>query len=542
MPADADPTTGIASSGDPVDLRMIAHDLWPRRLIERREGLPVTTPARVFWPTSDAEVQAIVRAAIAERRPVVPFGAGSGVCGGISPTSTSWMIDLKRMDRLLAIDEARGTCTVEAGMIGDRLERALNARGFTLGHFPSSIYISTVGGWVATRSAGQLSSRYGKIEDMVVAVEGVDGTGAPIAARVDDPATGPGLVRLLVGSEGALCVITRATLRVHRAPSHRWLRAFTFEDLGTALHAMRMLLASGEAPSVLRLYDPLDTALAGAAPPDAHEEPDRIVAGGIARAGLEDSGPHDDADEEPGLFSVLSEKVDEWAVFARPGPARRVVGEILARPSLANSLVDRWLSSKGGGASRLILGIEGDADDVGARAPALKRRLAAVSAKDIGGAPGRRWLEHRHRVSYKMSRAFAVGAWVDTMEVATTWEKVRPLYDDVRAALVDVAVVMCHFSHAYKDGCSLYFTFAGGGTTGTGPRSALGRYDLAWDRALTTVRRHGAAISHHHGVGRSKAKVMPHDGGHAAILARLKATFDPHGVLNPGVLGLGGPP
>src|SRR6185503_18358673 len=106
---------GVKTSADPIDLRMVAHDLWPRRLIERRDEQPVTMPQRVFWPESDDDVVAVVRAARVARRPLVPFGAGSGVCGGISPTTTSWIIDLKRMSRVLSVDPERGVCVVEAG-------------------------------------------------------------------------------------------------------------------------------------------------------------------------------------------------------------------------------------------------------------------------------------------------------------------------------------------------------------------------------------------------------------------------------------------
>src|SRR5690606_7889875 len=111
----------------PLDRRMVAHDLWPRRLLERREHLAPTMPERVFWPEDEAQLIAVVEAARRERRPLVPFGAGSGVVAGISPTDDAWIVDMKRMSRLLAVDEARGTCTVEVGMIGERLERALNA-------------------------------------------------------------------------------------------------------------------------------------------------------------------------------------------------------------------------------------------------------------------------------------------------------------------------------------------------------------------------------------------------------------------------------
>jgi alkyldihydroxyacetonephosphate synthase len=526
----------VPSSSDPIDCRMVAHDLWPRRLLERRDELAVTLPNRVFWPRDDDEVQAVVRAARVERRAVVPFGAGSGVCGGISPTSTAWVLDVKRMDRVVSLDKERRTVTVEAGMIGDRLERALNARGFTLGHFPSSLYCSTVGGWVATRSAGQLSSRYGKIEDMVLAIHGVDGRGERLFASIDDPTTGPGAVQLLTGSEGALCVVTRVVLRVQPLSTHRFLRGFSFRDLPTGLQAMHALLAAGEAPAVLRLYDPLDSALAGGT--SSPDEPLRVHAGGIARAGVEDSGPvHDGDGEEPTLFDALVRRVEELAVFSRPRATRAVVGELLGRPSLANTILDRV-----NGQPRLIVGLEGDAADLERRAPRLRQTLLALGASDLGDGPGSRWLSHRHRVSYRMSKAFAVGGWVDTCEVACGWEQVVPLYTAVREALRDTAVVLCHFSHAYLDGCSLYFTFAGGGITGAGPRSALSRYDTTWDRALTTIRRHGAVVAHHHGVGRSKVRGLKHTPGARALLDELKRTLDPDNILNPGVLGLGGAP
>ena len=526
---------GVRTSSDPVDLRAVAHDLWPRRLIERRDDQPVTLPQRVFWPESDDDVAAVVRAARVARRPLVPFGAGSGVCGGISPTTSTWMLDLKRMSRVVSIDPDRLTVVCEAGVLGERLEETLNARGLTLGHFPSSIYCSTAGGWVATRGAGQTSSRFGKIEDMVLAVEGVDGRGKKIRAAVWDEKTGPAAVQLLVGSEGALAVITRVTFRVHPAASHRWLRGFSFDDIEHALAAMHALMQAGEAPSVLRLYDPSDAALSGSSPP-RDNEPDHIAAGGIARAGLESSGPtdhHADA-EEPTLFDTLTERVDELALFARPRAARRIVGEILGRPTLANAILDRIHARP-----KLIIGIEGSAEEVGARAPALKATLLSFGAKDHGDEPGSKWLAHRHRVSYRMSRAFAAGTWVDTFEVATGWDGVVPLYRDVREALRDVAVVMCHMSHAYHDGCSLYFTFAGFGAQGSGPRSALSRYDLAWERALTVARRHGAAISHHHGIGRSKVRAQKLSHGARALLDTLKRELDPDSILNPGVLGLG---
>lgn len=524
---------GLAESDAWVERRAVAHDLWPQRLLERRRGASLTLPARVVWPTDDDQIVQLVALARREGRPLIPFGAGSGVCGGISPDRDAYVIDMKRMNRLVHIDEERGVVTAEAGLNGERLERLLNARGYTLGHFPSSIYCSTVGGWAATRSAGQLSSRFGKIEDLIVAIEGVDGRGEKIRAAIDEETTGPGALRLLVGSEGALCIITQITLRVRPLSTHRWLRGFVFERLDGALPALRMLMEAGEAPSVIRLYDPLDTLLGGGVPP-LREEPDRIVAGGISRAGNEDSGPalHD----EEGIFDAIAEQLERVTLFERPSATRRVVGELLARPLLTRSFLDRM-----SGGSKLIVGIEGSAEEVAARIPTLRGRLLALGAQDAGDEPGARWLRHRHRISYRMARAFAAGGWVDTMEIATRWDGVLPIYRSMREALRDVAIVTCHFSHAYLDGCSLYLTFIGGGHEGAGPRSAQARYAQVWDRACSIVRSHGAALSHHHGIGRSKAKAWQMPAGNHTTLRALKNALDPDGILNPGVLGLSVP-
>lgn len=508
---------------------MVAHDLWPARLLERREGSAPMLPARVYWPSDAAELQAIVVAAGDEGVPVVAFGAGSGVCGGISPSRDAWVIDMKRMDRLLRVDRAQSTCTVEAGINGERLERRLNAQGLSLGHFPSSIYCSTVGGWLATRSAGQLSSRYGKIEDLVVAIEGVDGKGRSIAASIDDRRTGPAALRVLLGSEGALCIFTRCTLRVHPVPSHRWLRGFAFPSLECAIGAMRAVMRAGDAPSVLRTYDALDAALSGSR---GHTPgPDQILPGALSVAAQEHSGAERVL---RGRVAHLGASLEAQVLFERPTLLRHLAGSLLGHP-----LVVRALSRSIDGPCRTVLGLEGDAVELRGRVAALRARMTEAGALDLGDEPGVRWLRHRHRVSYRMSHVFAAGAWVDTMEVAAGWEEVLPLYRAMRHALEGVALVTCHFSHAYVDGCSLYFTFIGGGPGGADEPNDRARYDLTWDRALEVVRLRGATLSHHHGVGRSKLAGLARDQGTSEVLLMLKHALDPAGILNPGVLGLG---
>ena len=514
---------------------MVSHDLWPRRFLERREKKKPDLPARVFWPETIDEVVRIIRAAIQENIAVVPFGAGSGVCAGIAVKPQTWVLDTKRMDQLLEINQAEMTCTVEAGMIGERLERALNAQGYSLGHFPSSIYCSTVGGWVATRSAGQLSSRYGKIEDLVLGVEAVDGSGAILNASYDDPQTGPAALRLLIGSEAALCVFTKITFRIHRPTEFRWLRGYQFKNLDCALEGMQFILKSGVTPSVLRLYDPLDTFLAGV--PDSDElTPHAPERGSISLAGLEYSGPNAGR-HEPGVLDALTEHLQRMFLFAKPDQTQRVVGNLLSRPLMVNMALNKLA-----GGTKLIIGLEGDAGELEHRIKHADICLTKTGGTDVGERVGQKWLKNRHRVSYRMSHVFAAGGWADTMEVATGWDQVLPLYEEVCHALRDVAIVMCHFSHAYIDGCSLYFTFSGGGGRGQGKRSSLQRYDLAWQRALAVVKKFDAALSHHHGIGRSKKNAIQLSAPSLDYLLTLKKIFDPHGILNPGVLGLGDEP
>ncbi len=154
-----------------------ARDMWPQGLIWIREGRTPPPPDLVAWPKSEEEIAEVIRLARARKVPVIPFGAGSGVCGGTWAVQGGIALDLKRLEDVGAVDPDRLTVEAGAGVIGEVLERKLNAQGYTLGHFPSSIWMSTLGGWLAARSAGQLSNRYGKIEDMVLSVRAVTGRG-----------------------------------------------------------------------------------------------------------------------------------------------------------------------------------------------------------------------------------------------------------------------------------------------------------------------------------------------------------------------------
>jgi alkyldihydroxyacetonephosphate synthase len=459
------------------------------------------------WPTSTEEVAEIVRAAARARTPIVPFGAGSGVCGGTVPIKGGLVLDLKRMRKLVSLDPAAGAATIEAGAIGEHLEHELNRRGYTLGHFPSSIMCSTFGGWLAARSAGQLSTKYGKIEDMVRRLTFVDGRG-----EVHEVGAGgsPDLMQLLVGSEGTLGVITRATCTVHRLPEARSYRGWSFARLGAGCEAIRRLLQRNIKPAVVRLYDELDSFLHR-----SEKDSDRLDEG---------------------------RPLEEWLALLNPkGPAgigqwkRRAIAAALARPDLVNRLAGALLPYAQSGCL-LIVGFEGERSLVEAELQVADGELKRAGGRDLGEGPGQRWLRHRYAVSFRMSKVFDAGAFVDTMEVATSWDKLLELYRAVRQAVSPLAFIMAHFSHAYRDGCSIYFTFA---ARGASRWEAERRYDEIWRAGLLAAHRVGATISHHHGIGLSKAPFMPDEHGEAMVLYRaLKDVLDPSAILNPGKMGL----
>src|SRR5439155_673442 len=210
------------------------------------------------------------------------------------------------------------------------------------------------------------------------------------------------------------------------------------------------------------------------------------------------------------------------------------IAAALGRPSLVNRLAGALLPYAQSGCL-LIVGFEGEHSLVDAEARAAEAELERAGGRDLGPGPGERWLKHRYAVSFRMSKVFDAGAFVDTMEVATSWDRLLELYRAVRQAISPLAFIMAHFSHAYADGCSIYFTFA---ARGNSRWDAERKYDDIWRAGLAAAHQAGATISHHHGVGLSKAPFMPEEHGEAmAIYRALKDVLDTAGVRNPGKTG-----
>ena len=478
----------VPVSTETVERVAHARDLWPRTTLALTVDAPYPSlPGAVAWPRDDDEIAACLAWAESEGVAVVPYGAGSGVCGAAEGMAGALSLDLKRMRRIGPV--ADDLVEVQPGVLGQHLEDALERQGRATRHSPSSIWCSTVGGWAASRSAGQFSSKYGKFEDMVAALRVV----AP-AARFGTGlwSAGEDLGPWVMGSEGGLGVISSLLVRTVPLPEHRQLGAWRFSTVEAAWDAMRAVLQSDLHPAVLRLYDPVDTRLAG-------------------------KGTATRAAEGARWLDAFQN-----AALSVPALRKHLLGLPLAMPRLLNAIAQGVANG-----CVLIAGWEGPRDVVSI----LARHGASLlsDGEFLGEGPGEHWYAHRHEVSYKLAPIFERGGFADTMEVAATWSRLPGLYAGIRAAIGRHAVVMAHFSHVYAEGCSIYFSFAGTG--------ALATYDALWRDALDAAAAAGGTVAHHHGVGQLKRHAAARElAGIAAQYAALKARLDPRGILNPGRL------
>ncbi len=489
---------------DPSNRLLYSRDMMSGGLLQEKAGVDPHLPDMICWPETTREVSKILKIANRRRIPVVPFGAGSGVSGGTVPLGGGIMLDLKRMNRLGGIEERNGRfyVTVESGILGQHLERDLNARGFTLGHFPSSMLCATVGGYLACRSAGQLSSKYGKIEDMVDEIEVVLPTGEILPfGRAWKRRPRWRSKDLFVGSEGCLGVITRSRLRVAPLPGTTRYRGVSFPNLSMAVDAAREILQAGLRPSVVRLYDPLDSLL---------------LTHGYKKSGASN-----------GLVKNLLKKLPMETL------GEALHRQLLRAPGLLQSLIKQVSSNV-----LLVLATEGSPG----LAPVLEAKALEICrgrrGRDLGERPGLHWRDHRYSVSFKMPKMFSKNFFVDTIEVATTWGNLLNLYRGVKRALERdaLALVLAHFSHAYPEGCSIYFTLV---ARGVSPAQDCRTSKQLWDAALEACLAAGGTISHHHGIGTLKAKYLPRErGGAMDLYRRCKQEIDPRRVLNPGKMGL----
>jgi alkyldihydroxyacetonephosphate synthase len=450
-------------------------------LLRLRAGELAAAPDAVVLPADADQVEAVLRVCTEQDVSVVPFGGGTSVVGGVTPLAgraqSVVCLDLRRLDALLDVDHDALTATFQPGVRGPAAEALLSSHGLTLGHFPQSYEHATLGGYAATRSAGQASTGYGRFDELVTAVEVRSPAGRLRLGRGAASAAGPDLLELLVGSEGAFGVITEVTVRVRPRPEVRRYEGLflrTWEE-GTA--ALRELEQSGSAPDVARLSDPDETrvqlALAGSGG----------VKGRLGRA-------------------VLT--------------ARGYRGGCLA-----------------------VLGWEGTAEAVTARRKASLAVAKRHGAFAVGTSVGDRWEHGRFEGPYLRDDLLDAGVLVETLETSATWSRLHETREAVRAALVGALpgarpVVMCHVSHLYRHGASLYFTVL----ARQSEADPAGQWQRAKDAASAAIVAAGATITHHHAVGTDHRAHLPAEVGDlgVAVLRAVKQVLDPAGVMNPGKL------
>ena len=449
--------------------------------VRHRSGDRSDGPDAVVRPASAEEIVALL--GVAEQRGivVVPVGGGTSVVGGLREQRPHIALVLDRLGTLLSVDERSHLALVGPAATGPRLEPLLSARGLTLGHIPQSWARATIGGYVATRSAGQASTGYGRIDDMVEALTVATPRGIVRLGRGPSSAAGPDLRSLFIGSEGTLGVITDITLRVRSLPTERRYEAVVFPSFASGVSAFRAIAQGRVTADVMRLSDEAET-----------------------RTTLALSGP--------------------------TGPAA--------------AALERYLRVRGiavGSAALAILGWEGtDPAYVVDRRRATWRLLKDHGAVGLGRRVGESWRRGRLDGPFLRDALMDAGYLVETLETASDWSGYLQTHDEVTGAIHSAMsaqpgpYVMSHLSHVYETGASLYTTVL----AVADQDDPEGQWQRAKAAAMGAIVERGATVTHHHGVGRDHAPWLAAEVGAAgiAVLSSVKAGLDPHGVLNPGVL------
>ncbi len=451
-------------------------------LVRLRRGRLDAAPDAVVMPGSAEQVARVLEVCSRERIAVVPFGGGTSVVGGVDPDAGSnravISLDLRRL-RGVEVDRTSLTATIGAGLRGPEAEAALGAEGLTIGHFPQSFEYATIGGFAATRSAGQASSGYGRFDALVTAARLVAPTGELRTIATPHSAAGPALRELILGSEGALGVITDVTVRVRPAPRARRYEGWIAASFAEGAEAMRAVAQDDALPEVVRLSDEAETRVS-------------------------------------------------FALSGTGGPSRAALGAYLRARRRSKGCI-------------VIAGWEGEGDAVARRRSISQTIMRSNGLAPLGARPGKSWERGRYEGPYLRDELMDRGYLVETLETAHTWSRLDELYRAVGAAISGAlerqgtpGIVMCHLSHAYRDGASLYFTFI----ARRRPGEEIEQWREAKVAACEAIVGAGGTITHHHAVGRDHAPFMEAEVGALGIeaLRALKDRLDPAGVMNPGKL------
>ncbi len=456
-------------------------------LVRLRAGAPKGAPDAVLYPSDPAQLRPLLELCARRSLALVPFGGGTSVVGGVAPLrgehAAVLALDLRRLDGLLELDRHSRIVTAQAGLRAPALERILGATGLTLGHFPQSFEHVSLGGCAATRSAGQASTGYGRFEDLVLGLRLAAPAGEIALPPLPASAAGPELRELVVGSEGVLGVIHELSLRVRPAPGCTRYEGAFFADLASGAQALRALAQERVAPAVARLSDEAET-----------------------RMSLALAASH-------GPLGALKDRLGRAYLGAR---GRR----------------DGCLA---------ILGFEGFVEEVADRHRRALELVRAHGGLPVGRAPGEAWRAQRFAAPYLRDELLTHGVMVETLETATRWSALLDLHRAVTRAISGAlaeqgtpGLVMCHISHLYETGASLYFTFL----ARQRPGHELEQWAAVKRAAGEAIVAHHATITHHHAVGCAHLPWMEAEVGPTGLgaLRALKTQLDPTGIMNPGKL------
>ncbi len=452
--------------------------------IALRSGRIDAFPDGVARPFNDEDVRNLLDYARRNWVRLIPYGGGTSVAGHVNPLPGGepvLTVDLSRMNRLLKFDERSHLAAFEAGVAGPDLEAQLRSRGFTLGHFPQSFEYSTLGGWIATRSSGQQSLGYGRIERLFAGGRLETPSGTLELPPFPASAAGPDLREAVLGSEGRFGILTEAIVRVSPLPQKEEFHALFFPDFEAGGEAARRMLWSGVPLSMLRLSTAHETettlALAG------HE----FLIGALER-----------------FLSIRGVAEHKCMLFFAVSGGEKIV-KTARKEALA-------IASDGGGV------------------PA-------------GKTFGREWIRNRFRTPYLRNTLWEMGYAVDTLETAVSWSAIPGMIREIELALGEALSktgenvhFFTHLSHLYPWGSSLYTTYLF--RLAEDPEESLHRWRKLKDGASRAIVAQGGTISHQHGVGLDHAPYLPAEKGALgmAVLGDLCRRFDPSGIMNPGKL------
>ncbi len=446
----------------------------------------IFSPDFVLFPETIEDISYILKQAVKNKIKIITFGGGSNVVGAFDTDASMpvCVLNMERLNRLIEIDYDSHTATFETGIFGPELEKILNEKNFTLGHFPQSFEFSTLGGWLALRSAGQESGLYGKIEDIVLQMKIV--TPAGIIENIGFPrhACGPDFHHLFLGSEGTLGIIAQAKLRIHKKPENYFWKIALFRNFENGAEALQEIIQAGIHPAVARFSDISETKLSS-------------------------------------LISHTEKKGFQ---------------------KIVQSLMKSWLKSKGYNEPCVLMmrfAVRNDSDYTAANTAAQIAKKHG--AQKLPSSVAASWEKTRFSLPYLRDTLVEHRVFIDTFETVTYWKNLVPLYHHIKKALKSNSdyfdkggILLCHISHVYETGASLYFTMI----TAQEKENEIEQWQRLKKIVSDAILENGGAISHHHGIGKDHQNwyLQQLNPETKKFLQAIKNYIDPENILNPGKL------